>query len=68
VKLWPDQFQLKAPPYEYEFERRPIDLILGEGTLFDRLAGGEEVAALEESWQPGLRDFLGQRAECLLYE
>ncbi|MDR1920469.1 MAG: DUF1343 domain-containing protein [Candidatus Adiutrix sp.] len=68
VRLWPDQFQLKAPPYEYEFERRPIDLILGERTLFDRLAGGEDVAALEESWQPGLRDFLDQRAECLLYE
>ncbi|MDR3037837.1 MAG: DUF1343 domain-containing protein, partial [Candidatus Adiutrix sp.] len=29
LELYPDGLCLKAPPYEYEYHRRPLDLILG---------------------------------------
>ncbi|MDR1395763.1 MAG: DUF1343 domain-containing protein, partial [Deltaproteobacteria bacterium] len=40
LKFWPEDFSLKEPPYEYEFIRRPLDLILGRQSLFDDLAKG----------------------------
>lgn len=67
LELWPDHFQLKQPPYEYEFERRPIDLILGRRDIFDRLAGGESAASLEAGWQAGLADFRAHMDKYLLY-
>ncbi|GHV16688.1 hypothetical protein AGMMS49938_16920 [Fibrobacterales bacterium] len=29
---YPNNFQWKSPPYEYEFEKLPIDILLGSGT------------------------------------
>jgi len=28
-QIYPDQFQWKQPPYEYEFEKLPIEILLG---------------------------------------
>ncbi len=67
LEEWPSDFKLKEPPYEYEFERRPIDLILGRADIFDRLAAGESVEELEESWRPELERFNKDRSEFLLY-
>lgn len=68
IELWPEQFKLKEPPYEYEFERRPLDLILGRNDLFNRLAAGESTADLECGWQPELEKYLRLRRDFLLYE
>jgi uncharacterized protein YbbC (DUF1343 family) len=40
LRRHPSDFALKEPPYEYEYERRPIDLILGRKGIFDALADG----------------------------
>ncbi len=50
LELWPEHFKLKTPPYEYEYARRPLDLILGRSDLFDRLAVGESAGSLARSW------------------
>jgi uncharacterized protein YbbC (DUF1343 family) len=68
LELWPEEFQLKEPPYEYEFERRPLDLILGQRDLFGRLAAGESPESLERGWQPELEGYLRLRESYLLYE
>jgi len=68
LELWPEEFQLKEPPYEYEYSRRPIDLILGRRSLFDRLASGESPFDLEDSWRDELEAFLREREKYLLYE
>ncbi|NOX26041.1 MAG: DUF1343 domain-containing protein [Deltaproteobacteria bacterium] len=62
-----EDFCLKEPPYEYEYERMPLDLILGDKGLKDELAAGCEIAGLEESWQPELREFMAARRKYLLY-
>ena len=68
LELWPEDFKLKEPPYEYEFKRRPLDLILGRGDLYDRLAAGESAASLENGWQPELAEYLKRRSGFLLYD
>ncbi len=68
MQCWPEEFAYKEPPYEYEFERLPMDLILGDSTLRRALEKGDSVLDLERKWQPGLKRFLEQRKKYLLYE
>jgi uncharacterized protein YbbC (DUF1343 family) len=52
-----EQFEWKAPPYEYEFERMPIDLIIGDRAIRERLEKLEPVDEIEASWQEELDRF-----------
>jgi len=62
--LAPESFRWALPPYEYEKERLPIDILTGgvEGRLF--MEGGE---GMEELMEADERLFREERAECLLY-
>lgn len=64
----PNQFQWKQPPYEYEYERMPIDLILGDQKIRKRLAAMEPIDALETSWEKPLMEFDAMRQRHLLYQ
>lgn len=66
-QLYPQEFSYKAPPYEYEFERLPMDLILGDSAIRNGLEQGIAVLDLEESWQAELDGFLEKRRAVLLY-
>lgn len=66
--LYPEDFKLKSPPYEYEFERIPLDLILGDCNVRLALAGGSDLIELENFWQAGLLEFAEYRKDYLLYE
>ncbi|MBU1058893.1 MAG: DUF1343 domain-containing protein [Proteobacteria bacterium] len=68
IQCWPREFAYKKPPYEYEFERLPMDLILGDSSLRKALEEGESILNLEKKWQPGLDRFLQQRTKYLLYD
>ena len=52
-----DRFEWKNPPYEYEFARRPIDLIIGDKKIRKRIENQEDIADIAGSWQNGLDDF-----------
>ena len=67
LDLWPDHFRLKEPPYEYEFTRRPLDLILGDSSVFDRLAAGESAQAVARDWDEELAGFMALREKYLIY-
>ncbi len=68
MRIYPEEFSYKEPPYEYEFERLPMDLILGDSALRQGLENGVPVIDLEHAWQPGLNDFLQRRKPYLLYD
>ena len=51
-------FEWKQPPYEYETQRLPIDLIIGDGKIRRRLENMEPVETIINSWQAGLDEFL----------
>jgi len=67
-RLYPDQFAWRLPPYEYETERLPIDLLTGDAAIREGLDQGVPVKDLEASWQRELAVFLEARREFLLYE
>lgn len=66
-QLGKDRFQWKAPPYEYETEKLPIDILFGTDRLRRRIEQGAELEELEASWQEDLQEFARTRAPYLLY-
>ncbi|HSL22490.1 MAG TPA: DUF1343 domain-containing protein [Vicinamibacterales bacterium] len=63
----PERFGWKEPPYEYEFERTPIDIMWGSDRLrraIDAGTGADEIAA---SWRDEVAQFLDLRRRFLLY-
>jgi uncharacterized protein YbbC (DUF1343 family) len=66
-QLYPEQFAWRQPPYEYETERLPFDLLTGDAAIRQGLEQGMSAAALEASWQGDLARFLEVRREFLLY-
>jgi len=63
-----EQFEWKAPPYEYEFERMPIDLIIGDRSIRQRLEKLEPVDEIESSWQEELDRFKKVSKDFHLYK
>lgn len=68
LSLYPGQFAYKQPPYEYEFERLPMDLILGDRRVREALERGVSLLDLEQSWQAELDDYRRRIAAVLLYD
>ena len=66
-ELYPQQFAWRQPPYEYENERLPIDLLTGDDLIRRGLENGLTVAELENAWQEDLDRFMEVRQEFLLY-
>jgi len=63
-----DQFEWQPPPYEYEFDRMPIDLIIGDRTIRKRLEKLEPLEEIEASWQGELDQFKKISKEFQLYK
>jgi len=62
------QFEWKPPPYEYENERMPIDLIIGDHRIRKRLEQLEPIEEIEAGWQEPLNQFKEIRRKYFLYE
>ena len=45
------EFSWKEPPYEYEFEKKPIDLILGDSDLRERLESMDDLSDIRASFE-----------------
>ena len=67
IKLHGEHFQWKSPPYEYEYERRPIDLVLGNSELRQKIEKGEDILSLRDGWLSELNEFIEWRKPYLLY-
>lgn len=67
LKHHPDDFEWKQPPYEYEHERMPIDLILGDRSLRLRLEKLESVENMEEEWKDEISRFKAVSGQSHLY-
>jgi len=67
-ELYPEEFAWRQPPYEYETERLPIDLLTGDCAIREGLDRGVAPAELEAAWQGELSRFLKVRREFWLYQ
>jgi uncharacterized protein YbbC (DUF1343 family) len=63
----PDRFAWREPPYEYEHDKEPIDILYGTDGLRAALASGTGVDALTSSWAQDEASFRRQRDPFLLY-
>ena len=62
-----DRFEWKSGPYEYEFDRNPIDLIIGDKDIRQRLENFESIDEIEKSWQSDLNAFIELSRKYHLY-
>lgn len=68
IKHHKNDFKFKDPPYEYEFERMPIDLILGSKALREKLTNSEDITLLSDQWQEELTQFKTLSGKYHLYD
>ena len=66
-RRWGEKFQWKEPPYEYENEKLPIDIIAGTDKLRKGIEAGNTAAEMREEWEENSIDFRKFRQEFLLY-
>ena len=55
--LYPEHFAWKQPPYEYEIEKMPIDILAGTDRLRKDIEKGETLTRMEEWWQEQCSQF-----------
>jgi uncharacterized protein YbbC (DUF1343 family) len=68
-RLYPDEPIWKNPPYEYEREKMPIDILAGTDRLRIMIDAGEALDSMEEWWQAECSAFSRQvRKQYLIYD
>jgi len=67
AELYPDGLKWKQPPYEYEHDRMPIDLIAGSAKLREDIEQGKGIKDFEKMAQEQLPAFRKLRADYLMY-
>jgi uncharacterized protein YbbC (DUF1343 family) len=66
-RCYPDRFQWKTPPYEYEYEKMPFDILVGNGWLRPMIDAQRPLADMKLRWQEELKAFVPVREAFLLY-
>jgi uncharacterized protein YbbC (DUF1343 family) len=66
--LYPEFFKWRDPPYEYEFERMPIEIICGGRKIPDMIEHRVPCDQIRQSWQKDIDDFIRLRKPHTLYE
>jgi uncharacterized protein YbbC (DUF1343 family) len=63
----PDRFAWRDPPYEYEHEKMPIDILAGSPALRQQIEQQVPLDEIAESWGAGVAEFEEVRRPYLLY-
>jgi uncharacterized protein YbbC (DUF1343 family) len=63
----PSRFAWREPPYEYEHDKEPIDILYGSDRLRMAIAEGRGVSELIAGWKPDEEAFRRQRERFLIY-
>jgi uncharacterized protein YbbC (DUF1343 family) len=68
IEMHKEDFAWRNPPYEYDFHRLPIDLILGDSLIRSGIESGKDIDEILEDCSEGVKDFLESRKPYLIYE
>jgi uncharacterized protein YbbC (DUF1343 family) len=63
----PEKFSWRQPPYEYEHDKMPIDILAGSDTLRQQVEAGLAPTAIADSWRTDEAAFRDLRRPFLLY-
>jgi uncharacterized protein YbbC (DUF1343 family) len=66
-RLGPDSFGWRQPPYEYEHEKLPIDILAGSDRLRTQIDAGDDARTIAASWQEDEEAFTRLREKYLIY-
>jgi len=53
IKLYGGEFKFKDPPYEYEYEKMPFDILAGDTSMRESLLTGESIDEMRAQWEEG---------------
>src|SRR5215475_8589758 len=62
-----ERFEWRAPPYEYEHVKLPIDILAGAATLREQIDDGVPAEQIARSWEPEVSGFEKVRQRFLAY-
>ncbi|MCL2688662.1 MAG: DUF1343 domain-containing protein [Chitinispirillia bacterium] len=51
IKLYGDAFKFKDPPYEYEYNKMPFDILAGDTAMRESLLNGESSEQIRAVWE-----------------
>ena len=60
-------FAWRQPPYEYEHEKLPIDILAGTSETREQIEGGVRAEEIARSWEPEVAAFMKVRERYLIY-
>jgi uncharacterized protein YbbC (DUF1343 family) len=60
-------FAWKSPPYEYEWEKLPFDLIVGDDRIRQRIERFDDIQEIQKDWTDELYDFIHSSKKYHLY-
>jgi uncharacterized protein YbbC (DUF1343 family) len=63
----PDLFAWREPPYEYEYDKMPIDILAGSPALRGHVEMQTPIREIEATWEGGVEEFMEKRRAYLLY-
>lgn len=67
ARTYPEKFQWKQPPYEYEFEKMPFDILVGNSWIRKMIDGFSGLEEIDKHWAKQTSSFLEIRSEYLRY-
>jgi uncharacterized protein YbbC (DUF1343 family) len=66
-RLYGDRLQWRPPPYEYEWEKQPIDILAGNHWLRPAIEGLEPLDSIRKRFRAEVAAFAPQRQAALIY-
>jgi len=63
----PSRFTWRQPPYEYEHDKMPIDILSGSSALREAIDGGAAAESIAREWPSSHAPFLKARERHLIY-
>ncbi len=67
-KLYPEWFKWRDPPYEYEDEKLPVEILCGGKEIPEMIECQTPCNEIRRSWQVDVDNFLKLRTRYLLYD
>jgi uncharacterized protein YbbC (DUF1343 family) len=67
-ELYPNKFQWRNPPYEFEKTKMPFDILIGNFWIRKAIEKKESIIKIERRWQNGLIRFNKIRKKYLIYK
>ena len=68
MEIHQGDFEWKQPPYEYEYKKKPIDMIMGDSSLRHDLETEAPLSLIKEKLQADLKSFVRWRRPYLIYK